>query len=90
MLPPDFASRLDILGSQQPGNVDDRRGFPESGYQHMLAGNQMIHGIMRAIFGYEPFGDYPVKYARQPTGGQLQKDAGVNDIVNVLKGNGGY
>jgi hypothetical protein len=29
-------------------------------YEHMLAGNQMIRGIVRAIVGAEPFRDYPV------------------------------
>jgi hypothetical protein len=47
----------------------------------MVAGNQMIRGITRAIVGAEPFGYYPVKYARRPTGGQLRKDAGINDTT---------
>jgi hypothetical protein len=39
---------------------------PRADIEHMLAGNQMTRGIMRAIAGAEPFGDYPVKYARRP------------------------
>lgn len=77
---PSFADRAALVGAPPSGNVEDRRGAPESGYEHMLAGNQLIHGLMRAIIGKEPFGDYPVKYARRPTGGQLQKDAGSDDI----------
>jgi hypothetical protein len=74
-----FSSRLQALGGDKQGNVEVAP--PASGYEHMLAGNQMIRGITRAIVGAEPFGYYPVKYARRPTGGQLRKDAGINDTT---------
>jgi hypothetical protein len=51
----------------------------------MLAGNQMILAIVREIAGAEPFGDYPVN-ARRPTGGQLKKDAGIDDITASPRG----
>jgi hypothetical protein len=40
-----------------------------SAYEHMLAGNPLVHGLAWAIMGKEPFGDYPIEYARRPTGG---------------------
>jgi hypothetical protein len=66
-----FAERVQKLGGDRQGNVEDRRADPQSGYEHILADNQTIRGIVRLIVGAEPFADYPVKYARRPTGGQL-------------------
>lgn len=78
---PGFADRLQARGGNKRGQVEDRRGDRPSGYQAMLAGNQMIRGIARAIVGAQPFSDYPIRYEPQ-TGPRtkLQRDAGIDDI----------
>jgi hypothetical protein len=40
-----LASRAHGSGGDLRGYVEDRHDAPQSGYEHMLAGNEMMRGI---------------------------------------------
>jgi hypothetical protein len=78
-----FAERAAQTGAE-PADIDDRTGQPESGYEHMLAKNQMIRMIARSLVGADPQGGekgaYDILPPPEGPPGQLEKDAGIEQL----------
>jgi hypothetical protein len=76
-----FADRLAAYGAPPSENVEDRRNDPQSGYEHMLAFNNLSGAAYRHLFPWLRSLDMHLPQPKIPRqAGQLREQAGYYDI----------
>jgi uncharacterized protein (TIGR02594 family) len=81
-----FGERLETAGSENQGNVEDRRADPEDAYLHMKALNQIAVHPLRRDLGLERFDlELESNKLHRVAPSQLTKDIGLEDLQKNKK-----